>query len=214
MTAVIEAHKLAYFSIPKVASTSLKELFYQIQHGRLFTKERRGVHFEAFRTEPFYRMDRERLNGFTRIAVVRDPIKRILSCYTNRVLQTRRLSAEQIDLVAAERLGVSPDPGIRKFILHLDQYRALSSSIRNHTQPTAMFLGPDLGYFHKVYRIEELDELVGFLQEQTGLALTLPREMTSEKKIDFAELTPNCQDRLREYCAADYAYLKDFYPPR
>ncbi|MEM8740423.1 MAG: sulfotransferase family 2 domain-containing protein [Pseudomonadota bacterium] len=214
MTAVIEAHKLVYFSIPKVASTSLKELFFHVMTGKPFEHDGRGVHYEAFKTEAFYRHDHAAYAEYTRIAVVRDPIKRILSCYTNRVLQTGRLSPDQIDMVAAERLGVTADPGIRKFILNLDKYRALSNSIRNHSQPTAYFLGPDLGYFHRVFPIEALGDMVAFLEERTGMALTLSREMTSEKKIEFDDLTPTCQDRLREYCAADYAYLKDYYRPR
>lgn len=216
MTAEIPEHRIVYFSIPKVASTSLKELFYLANHGKPYERkveERVHIHNEHYRTVSFYRHEAGRYDGHLRLAVVRDPIKRVLSCYSNRVLARGKLASGMIDAVAAERLGAPADPDIDTFIKKLDIYRALSGSIRNHTQPSAHYLGPDLGWFHHVFPIEDVDRMVALLSERTGLALTLPKKQTSEKKIAFEDLSARARDRLREFCAADYAYLKDFYRP-
>ncbi|QDL93440.1 sulfotransferase family protein [Paroceanicella profunda] len=214
MTATIDAHSIVYFPIPKVASSSLKRVFYHANHGKPLDEDAPGAsaHAEASSTR-FHRVDLSAYEGWTKIAVVRDPIRRILSAYTNRVLQRKVLSARHVNPAAAEALGVPLDPGLQKFVFNIDQYRALSAPIRNHTDPSAVFLGPDLGWFDKVYRMEELDALVEYLSGRTGVRLVLPSRMVSETKIDFADLPAAVQRGLREYCAADYGYLRDYYAP-
>ncbi|WP_118134317.1 sulfotransferase family 2 domain-containing protein [Oceanicella sp. SM1341] len=216
MTATIDAHRIVYFPIPKVASTSLKHVFHVANTGRAPDEgeEKVKAHGEGYQSTRFHRVELGRFDGWTKLAVVRDPIKRIISAYTNRVLQRKVLSEKHVSPAAAEALDVPLNPSLRQFVFKIDQYRALSAPIRNHTDPTASFLGPDLGWFDRIYRLEELDEMVGELSRRTGIALTLPERMVSEKKIDFADLPAGVQRGLREYCAADYGFLKDYYPPR
>lgn len=218
MPAVIPAHRIVCYTVPKVASTSIKILFHDIATGGDFMAGRgpeaaHEIHGPGGRSPGFHRTDRDAFGDHLRLAVVRDPIERFLSAYSNRVLGERLLGPEAIDLGLAERLGIEPDPTVRRFVMKLDLYRALSPAIRKHTQPAAFFLGPDLGWYDRVFPIGRIGEMVALVSARVGRPLVLPREMQGGRKIAFAGLPADVRDRLRDLCAADYGFLRDHYRP-
>ena len=205
-----------YFPVPKVACTSIKHLLYLIEHGEPFQEtvvdgKVQHIHATVYGTPSFFDVDHARYAGHFRFAVVRDPVARLLSAYTNRVVFYHELSERVIDADLAARLGVRPDPSIEEFIDGIDKYRFLSRSIWHHTEPQSVFLGPDLGYFDKVYRLSELSQMMEELCRRTGMALELPHEQSGGPKLDAASLAPRSLRRAVEYCSGDYALLRGYY---
>ena len=216
MAVELKNRDIVYFPMPKTACTSLKMLFFQLNEGHPFEKYKKDgklyhIHNAAYGTPTFWDVDHAAYEGMTRVAVIRDPIARMLSAYSNRVRFHRELSEKRIDMKLAEKLGVGPNPSPDAFFVNLEKYRFLSPSIRHHTDLSTTFLGPDLGYYHKVFRIEELDKLTSFLSTAVSKDVVLGREQTGGKKIRFEELSNRARKQLVMYCLGDYALLKDHY---
>lgn len=218
MAVALARHKLAYFPIPKTACTSIKMMMFELEHGRKFEMyEKEGVlmhiHNAAYPTPKFLDTDLAALTSMQRIAVVRDPVKRMLSAYSNRVNHHGELSEAHINTDLAQALGVHPNPSPDHFFNNLEKFRVLSPSIQHHTDPVNVFLGPDLHYFHRVFRLENLDDFVEFVATQTEQAVHLGREQTGGEKVEFHDLGSRAQRSLLEYTYAEYALLRGHYVP-
>ncbi|MBN9673149.1 sulfotransferase family 2 domain-containing protein [Roseibium aggregatum] len=216
MAVELKNHNIVYFPMPKVACTSLKMLFFQINEGRIFEIYKEDgklmhIHNAAYGSPSFWDVKHKDYENMIRIALIRDPVARLLSAYSNRVRYHRELSEQRIDLDLAKKLGVGPNPSPDEFFNNLEKYRILSSSIKHHTDPATTFLGPDLTYFQKIYRIEELDKLTRFLSDTVQQDLVLGREQTGGQKVKFMELERQARKNLTQYCLGDYALMKDYY---
>lgn len=92
MPVILEDHKIAFFNVPKAASTSIKHAFHVVLHGKPFERGdfgARHIH-ELYKVKiPVMREDIEALQGYWTFTVLRDPVKRVLSAYSNRVLHHR-----------------------------------------------------------------------------------------------------------------------------
>jgi hypothetical protein len=91
-TAIIcEPLKLCYYSIPKVGSSTVKR--YLIEHGYAnLPVDGAEIGMGNIHGYLFPRTDRSgilKLNGFLRFAVVRDPYRRIWSCYVDKIVRNR-----------------------------------------------------------------------------------------------------------------------------
>ncbi|WP_226638557.1 sulfotransferase family 2 domain-containing protein [Novosphingobium profundi] len=211
-------NKISYFPVPKTACTSIKYLFYYVENGKDFEMtevngEVQHIHNSMYPTEYFQVVDQKALVGSTRIAVIRDPVARMLSAFSNRVGFHKELSEDRIDMEMARKLEVHPNPSPDHFFNNIEKFRALSPSIKHHTDMTSAFLGYDLSYYHKIYTINELDELVDFLQGETGMDLKMGREQTGGAKLAFSDLLPRARKNLLQYCYGDYALMRGYYLP-
>ncbi len=218
MAVALSRHNLAYFPIPKTACTSIKMMMFELEHGRKFEMyEKDGVlmhiHNAAYSTPKFLETDLTSLASMQRIAVVRDPVKRMLSAYSNRVNFHGELSESHINTDLAQALGVHPNPSADHFFNNIEKFRILSPSIHHHTDPVNVFLGPDLHYFHRVFRLENLDEFVKFVSVQTEHTVHLGREQVGGEKLVFQDLGARAQRSLLEYTYAEYALLRGYYVP-
>lgn len=209
-------HKIAYFPVPKAACTSLKLAMYALTNGHDYDKAANGGKAiqQSFRTQNFVGSDLAGLDGFFKIAVVRDPVSRIISAYTNKIekwgqrMGKRMSDPKIVQAVAADHILPEP-PSLIEFCLRLGHYRRHFKSIRHHTNSFATFLGPDLGYFNRVYRMEELDVLCADLLAQTGTVFALPHANPSAP-VDRT-MNAAATAALLAYCAPDYAYLAEYY---
>lgn len=207
MAIIVDKIKLAYFPAPKVACTSLKTMFYKIENEHDFIPSvRNSVKFHIhsyYPTSPFARTSHERIKDYHRICVVRDPIRRFLSNYSNRVCFHKELSSKHLSSEAIKD-GAIPDPSLEDFVERLEIYRKHSASIKHHTDPQALFLGADQKYYTKVYQMSELDELRGDLSHRSGMDLTLPHVQNGGPKINADSLSGNAADKVMEFYKKDY----------
>ncbi len=220
MPVSLQNPKIAYFPVPKVACTSLKLMFYRLRFGKPFEPYMRNgqeVHIHnhslEFGTTPILETDLDRYASHLKIAVVRDPVQRVLSAYTNRVVNLGELRRDRVDGTLLDALGVPEDPDVETFFHEIDAYRIVSPSIRHHVEPATTFLGPDLRYFDRVYRLNELTELKKDLESRVGYDIELPNEQRSQNLVSWESLKPPERRRVLEFVMGDYALLKDFYAP-
>ena len=206
--------KLQYFPVPKNAGTSVRDCLFEIENGwryrpMLIDGRRVGL-FELFGSPTAFQPAPDR-PGYLRFTVVRDPLRRLLSAYANKVLDRPGVAyADSASLTPRSDLPKAPD--IETFVAYLDEYR-LISRIRHHTNPQRYFLGDDLGHFHRVFRAEGLGELEHFLSERAGAPIRLPRLKAEGTKIDPATLSPAARRKIAQHYAVDYALLGRYYAP-
>lgn len=208
MTVILEDCKIAYFSVPKIACTSIKAMMFEVENGfplRQFTTNGRkwGIH-KFYKSVPFETLPHARIADYGRITVVRDPIRRLLSCYSNRDVFHRELSVRKVG-VKLETLNLPPNPDLSAFIENLGSYRMAVPSIQHHARPMVDFLGTDPDYFTRVYRFEELCDFAEDVRRLTGTQVELGRKQTGGPKIDPDTLSAKQVAFLKEYYAADYA---------
>jgi hypothetical protein len=150
-----------------------------------------------------------------RFAVVRDPIKRFLSGYSNRVIASKELSRDFIaKLPTAGELDLDSfpyDPSLSEFIRNFDFYQCVPT-IAHHFRPQVEFV-VSRDHFDELYPIEQLDRLQRDIEARSGRPLELRKEMTGGPKLTVDDLTPSEFLRLCEMYAADYALLSSMYDP-
>ena len=212
-------HKLVFFAAPKVASSSIKRMFYEHRHNRPVPEKNEDggnfrIHQDFSSTRRFYSIPEGKYDGWTKITLVRDPVERLLSAFANRVVEMKILSEKFIEAKEFEKLGLKMNPPVFHFVRNLDRYRILSRPIWHHTDPFTAFLGHDLDYFDHIFAFNQLAELVDFVSVFTGKKATLPKATNGVKvKSKFEELGIEGRKSLLNYCAGDYALLKDYYKP-
>ncbi|HSI47153.1 MAG TPA: sulfotransferase family 2 domain-containing protein [Ideonella sp.] len=204
---------IGYRPLPKVACTSIKEVLFQLVVGEKFSP---GVNAGAAHVHQYFDIREQDIShAGWRFVVVRDPIKRFLSGFSNRVLHHKELSRSYVS-----RQSVDPplnieefpfDPNVNQFIANFEFYRRIPS-IDHHFQPISEFLAP-LASFDRVYAFEELDQLCRDLSERTGQSIALPHTQRGGPKMSLASLTPESIVTLKKIYAEDYQLLADFYTP-
>jgi hypothetical protein len=207
MTVILDQHSLTYVAVPKVACTSIKTMLFEVENGfafQPFHANGRGFYIHNFYPSiEFGMLPQARVADHARLAVVRDPMHRVLSCYSNRVKAYGELSVAKAGpkLAAA---GLPPDPELSTFIAHLDGYCAAVPDIRHHAQPQIDFLGPDAGFYTRLYNLHTLDRFVEDVIAITGRTLALERLQTLGPKISPDVLTPEQRGAIAARYAADY----------
>jgi hypothetical protein len=205
-------HKLAYAPVPKAACSSVKATMASIDPAVPVNSpeelREREMH-SIYPTRRFRKHRWLRLQGYFRFTVVRDPVKRLLSCYTDRVqkrqelFNSRRLRRGEVDL------PLQPDPDM--FFQNLDAYAAVSSVIKHHVLPTKIFSGPSLKQYDAVYRTDEMDALARALMDRTEMTITIPRKNESGTRLSLDDLKGKTIDALRPRLDYEYRYLGDYY---
>ena len=215
MAVFIRKFKLAYFPVPKIACSSLKHLFFYLENefwykGYRANGRRFDIHARTYPSIEFDSAIIDRFRDFERIAVVRDPVKRFLSAYSNRVVHYKELATNRLRANQAPA-DLTPNPELPEFIDRLEDYRKVSPSIRHHTEPTVFYLGSDLDVFTKVFKIEEMQALGHFLSTCVGSEVEIPHRQTDGPKIDVSDLGSAHLDRVRQFYAEDYKLLDSYY---
>ncbi len=213
MTVILPDAKLFYASVPKVACTSIKHMFFEYENGfefRPYTANgrRHHIHNAAYKGLIREKFPERQIADFHRVAVLRDPVSRFLSAYGNRVIFHKELSRTKAGAKLRE-LGLEPMPSLELFIERLDDYRKAHYSIFHHTRPMVDFLGDDPAYFARLYRMDELDLFVRDMSERLATTLTLPRKQTGGPKFRAEDLTAAQTDIIRRHFARDYEVFGD-----
>jgi Sulfotransferase family len=214
MAILLPAQKIAYFDTPKVASTSIKLALHQIASGETL-HGREDLDVLAHRIYPTNRLagpqEFAACRDYWKFAIVRDPVKRLLSAYSNRVVHHRDQYKDRFVRTRAALLGLSMDPDVNTFFQRLGRYRAQSGRIRHHTDRIAQYIGTDLSRFDAIYPIEKLDQFSADLAARTGQPVTLLRLQTGGPVITVDMLSRRTFDRLMAYLAPEYDLLHAYY---
>lgn len=219
MAVLSEAARVLYVVVPKAACTSLKTTFRQLAGdpprpgvvARLLGRApvRRSVHQVAgYRTLPFESVTPPPAR-YEKITAVRDPIARLQSAWSNKVCASAFAARGEIEAIRAQ--GLSIDPSFAEFLENIETYRAISVPAQAHTRPFVWHLGPDLGWYDHVFRIEQMPTLEAYLSSRVGRPITVPRENRSDSSARPLDFEARHVDLLRRLLADDYRLLDGLY---
>lgn len=201
---------IVYAAVPKAGCSSVKAMLAKIDPNvtlpapELLTN---GTYHSIYPTRRFRAEAFARHRDAYSFTVVRDPIRRLMSVYTNRVVGLRDLHKSRM----LKRRGVLPlDPDPDTFLLNLRRYMRLSSIVRHHTLPTSLFTGPDLSVYSQVFRTEQMDDVAHVLSERSGIPVEPARANKSSAKLLFDDLKPETRDSLRPFLMDEYKHLRAF----
>ena len=225
-----ESLKLYYYDVPKIACTSLKTLFRNLdvpksvraQYALKTTVARVVNRFGVIKLPvapsihqiPGYQAKSWKVaapppSGYETLVVIRDPVLRIHSAWKNKVRQSVFSHRDELEDLANE--GLSPNPDFGTFINFFEQYRTISRAARVHTYPYSWHLGEDLGFFDHVFKLEELKDLISFLSEKAGKELSVPYKNKAERDGREDRLN-SCQiEKLRLITADEYKWTQGLY---
>lgn len=213
MTVILDKHKLFYAAVPKVACSSLKRMFFEVENGfpyENFRTNARGWYIHDFYpTMPRAAFPEGRIAGYRRLALVREPIKRFLSAYSNRVVHHGDVSPEAVRKAGRFR-RLTPNPELDEFIGRLEAYMAIPT-IKGHCRPMVDILGSDPGYFHAIYDISRID---AFIEDASGVierTLEAGRFQTGGPKLSPDILTPGQRAKLEKFYKRDYEVFSDYF---
>ncbi|WP_157933077.1 sulfotransferase family 2 domain-containing protein [Roseovarius salinarum] len=213
MTAILAKADFAYISVPKVACTSIKHFLFEVENGRSFepfvaNEKKRDVH-NLYPGKLFTDLPMKRLELCDRYAVVRDPVARFLSCYSNRVVFYKQLSEKHLPEEALAE-GLVPDPDIHTFVRDFRNYRRHVQSIRWHSRTLVSSLGEDPSYYARIFNMETLSEFEALMQERFKVSFGLGRFQTGGPKLKLEDLTESEIASIREFYAVDYKVFGKF----
>jgi hypothetical protein len=222
--------QLGYQFIPKVGTTSLFTFFYTCVHGVDYDPMRQGRDGRPVFVHRYFiggdcpdarDVDNSAAavadyGGYYRFALTRDPVRRFLSMYVNRVIQKRELAANSPYAQAIMHAGLPFDPDINLLVRHLEAYLDCHASLLHHARPMMDFLGPDLSVYDRIADLSAMNTVVEEIKAhwcRVGMAAraataTLPGKMQRcGVRLDLECLTPRSFERLLDYYHADYAEL-------
>ena len=214
MTAILAKSKFAYVSVPKVACTSIKHFIYEVENGRPFepfvaNEQKRQVH-NLYPGKLFSDLPMKRLEQCDCYAVVRDPVARFLSCFSNRVVFHKELSDKHLPEEAIAE-GLEPDPDIHTFVRDFQKYRKHVRSIRWHSRTLVSSLGGDPSLYAQIFNMSALSEFEALMQKYFDVGFGLGRFQTGGPKLKPEDLSAVEIESIRDFYAIDYttfaAYL-------
>ena len=225
MPVVCEKSKTVYFPIPKVACTSLKIFFWQVNNGRPLPikpgllnalRHRLGWRvpkiqvqaLDGYRTEDFD-PGITVAEGFETVVLVRDPVRRFKSAWSNKVNQA--IFRQHGELATIRDAGLPLDPTFGEFLENFSAYARVSRPVRRHTSNMVRYLGDDIRRFDRVFKLEDMPRFEQYLSDRLGHSVRIPRENRSSATSRDAALSDHHREILAALTADDYRLLEGYY---
>ena len=218
MTVYVKKAGLTYISVPKCGCSSLKHLCFEIEHDAPFgdLKESLGLDrlHRAFASQRFRRFLSRRQAGDyggDLVTVIRNPVDRLLSCYTNKVVKA--LALHDADQGALRTEGLSPDPDFDAFIANLDSYRALSKVVERHSRPLSYFLGDDPAQYVRIFDISDIADFAHLVNTRAGTHVPLQHLHRADASNHSTRVTHETARAIETYMADDYETFGNYMKP-
>lgn len=205
---VTNSPDIAYLRIPKCACTSIGNLLFQIEEGKPFEKasneiNKKGVHSYFLKNGTYH--DVNIFGNHFKFTVIRDPIKRFISGYRNRVIYHNAL----LNLVEAKHIHKVPT--LNEFALNLEFYFQRNLEIEHHFAPQEFYLNGDLSFLDAIYKIEDFAEVEKKLSQISKRTLTPVVSQTGGPEIKLGDLNKRAFRKLIDFYESDYKLLHEFY---
>jgi len=226
MIALLEDHHIAFIASPKCMTTSIGRLFLEIETGKPFNRDDHDgmfVHKIYQKRARAMKLDAvpaplDKLDGYWKFTVVRDPIKRLFSAYTNRVVHKKEVEQAMArpnwqEAHGDTAAGLDPNPDANTFFANLEGYRDVIAPIRHHSNPMRDYIGADLSAYDRVFPVEKITELEEVLSARVGQPVSMPNAQRSKNKLKFADLSSEAQRVILAFTRSDYDLLSDYYRP-
>lgn len=208
----VDRKRLAYMAVPKAACSSVKAALASIDlthDGTDATEFGQAEVHRIYQTQRFRLHRWKRVQDYFRFTVVRDPLKRLLAVYTNRVVGFGDLHNSRN--IRRGRVALTADPDPDYFFQNLDAYIAASSSIKHHALPTAIFTGNDLSLYSRVYRTSDIPSLQDELSTLAGRDVTVPHINATHMPLTLDDLSCETHRVLAARLEGEYDHLRDYF---
>lgn len=207
----IDAYGIAYAALPKAACSSVKQALARIDPAVRLPPDASTDALIWHRIYPTARHKEliwPRYRDHWRFCVVRDPARRLMSCYADIV--AGRKACEHSPNMRASKLPLQPDPDT--FFQLLPRYQRRSSLVRHHALGAHVFLGPNLMQdYDRIYRTDELEALELTLSERSGRRVVMPHVNKADMALSLWDLKGATIDVIRPFLEEEYDYLSAFY---
>jgi len=215
MPVAVKSTSLVYFPVPKVACSSIKWAL--LNHNENGLADRNAALQESGKSAPWthdiYPSEIFRSSYILRylgkrwFCVVRDPVKRFLSVYGNRIVHHDDLGRSAPEL---ERAGLKRHPDLDYFAMHIGEYSKINKRIHHHVRPQVDYLGRKSARFDRVFRMSELSALPDYVAA-AGAEIVLPHRQTGGPKPRPDDLSAASIAHIKRYFAQDYAAFGNWF---
>lgn len=171
----INGVSVAYHATPKCGCTSVKSMILDSIGESIEGDEDEAILeiHKSIGSPPF-----KKFKADYRFCIIRDPVQRFVSGYSNRVLH----------------FGDTPEVGFDEFVENFSHYYTTYPRIKHHFLPQVFFIGKKPEYFTNIFWITEMEDVRDFLSSISGKDIILgPRQsggserkpIPSEEQIQF-----------------------------
>lgn len=216
MTVILKEQKILFTSAPKVACSSIKTALFEVENGFAFQPfhangQYRHIHdLAVYPALEFFEIAPMDFTDFIRITMVRNPVRRFLSAYSNRVIYYREVSEQNLARHELEE-GLAPDPSLREFVENLEAYRRASNSIRLHTDPLWHFLGREANFYNYIFNIRQIKEFDEVLSSLLGREFVTPHLQSGGPKLTESDLTAGERMKIEQFYHLDYEIFGQWF---
>lgn len=206
---------VAYFPVSKCACSTVKAWLMSIDYTRRTTP---GLHQSlAVDSDPHNywgyeaELDLDKFQKHRKFAVVRDPLERFISFYTNFL---DRISRGWFDKDSSCDAYISLTTDINDFVDYFCAQPIYHYYILQHTMPQHTSLGDVFSSLDEIFTINELGKTKEFLEDTFEMALPVLQENASHSKHKDAaavELSRASVEKLMRYYAQDYELLGNYF---
>lgn len=217
MAIISHRYRVVFFPMAKNCSTSTKHLFYRLEVGIPFraAKKKYGLLGHVHKYYPTRTKEEwQRIfDAYESIAIIRDPIKRFLSAYGNRVVHMQALETMGDASSKILAAGYPLQPSLEQFVQNLEFYCNASSYMKNHIAPQETIIGEIFSNIKRVYDTSQVPQFEEFMSERCGKQIVLPREQSGGPKFTVSDLSKRSLRILLNFYREDYEMLSRFYSP-
>ncbi len=217
---IIHPLKIAYQQAPKLGTTSLflwlHEILDQFEFVKTGPVPSPRQWFLTQNSDIVENVDLSAFNppdDYFKFCVVRDPLKRFVSAYRNRVMGHGELNVTRKGVRRLLTGGLKASPEINILVENMDTYQDAVRTIRHHTLPMVSFLGRDPSIYTQIFDIRDMGKLRDSLIQHwknSGIDIDLdsvpaiPHEQILGPKIGIEILNKQSVDTLLDYYKEDY----------
>lgn len=143
----------------------------------------------------------EDANIVARIAIVRDPVQRLASCYADRVLKKNRNGSRQYA------------PTWDHFVCNLEDIRKRSPDIRSHSRPQVAWTGTDNRIYTHVFTTKELStKFTPLISQISGVEIPQSSRRKSSGGLSKTfEILPKHIEIIKDFYKEDYEVWGDYF---
>jgi hypothetical protein len=195
------SNKLIYFHAPKCASRTIIGWYSIINYPTIFKDNLDW--FDPYKLGDYpdiYKLVNrpnfpDVLNS-PRFCVIRDPIERFISAFTDRVLRYKMGEYHEIKTV---------DNFINNFDYYNDKYQVLA----HHVRPQYLFYGEDLSNYDYVFKFSEIYKIKELLEDTYSIYLP-DLHLQQCKNIEKPKLSKEQINFLIEFYKKDYEFFEQY----
>lgn len=196
MTVTLGDIRIAYYCVPKAGKTTMKNTMKKISEGGTYVNY--GDH-------PISPLMRRRGRDHHRITVVRDPVDRLISAWSDRVGDRDDIRRSSISTFLCKPLGLNPSPDLEEFVLNLRKYQMINDRIFRHVIPQIRYIGTEPDFFQAIYSVKDMARAQDELSELVGKDVRIEKLNVSKTNKQIKPvLSTEALEYAREYYRKDY----------